>query len=77
MKKHTAEPCRYPLTLPGEAAARIRSIATRAAEEYRRRNEPVPDYVKDAMQAGLGSRKTRLSKTKPQVNPPLQTVSLC
>jgi len=74
MRKHTAGV--YTLTPPDEAAARIRAIATKAAEEFRRRNEPIPDYVQDAMQAGLGSHKPRLSKAKQQVKPVPSIVSL-
>jgi hypothetical protein len=73
MRKHIAET--NPLASYDEIAARIRAIATQAAEEYRRRREPVPDYVQDAMQTGLGPRKSRLPKAKQQVKPPLQPVN--
>jgi hypothetical protein len=62
MKKHT-DP-NSPLTPYTDAAARIRMIAIRATEEYRKRNERPPDYVKAARRVGLEPRKARASKVK-------------
>ena len=62
MKKHTHT--NSSLTPYTDAAARIRKLAIRATEEYRKRNEQLPDYVKAATRVGLEPGKTRASKVK-------------